>query len=231
MPGQSPNVPIAGTPWVMRLREPRQRSTRNPRNAIAAGVRMPSDTESTALRDASPSVTQPGVGVQVVGEERAEPGRCSTPAARAARSRAPCAGPGRGGGTPAGGARGRGCEYQLPMAGARPARMPGEQVAERLDEPHDEPDRHQPEQLVQRVRREQHTHPRPRQRELVGPVVAQRRRPPRGGDARVGHDEHARAGEPGAPAEVEVLGPGERRGIEPLEGGEEVGAHEHRRGA
>ena len=72
-------------------------------------------------------------------------------------------------------------EYQLPMAARGPARTADEQVAHGLDEPHDEPDRDQPEQLVQRVRREQHTHPRPRQRELVGPVVAQTvGRPPRG---------------------------------------------------
>ena len=49
-------------------------------------------------------------------------------------------------------------------------------------------------------------------------------------DARVGRDEHARAGEPGAPAEVEVLGAGEGRGVEPSELREEVDAHEHRRG-
>ncbi len=48
-------------------------------------------------------------------------------------------------------------------------------------------------------------------------------------DTRVGHDEDARAGEPGAPAEIEVLGTGERRRIEPTEGGEEVDAHQHRR--
>ena len=64
----------------------------------------------------------------------------------------------------------------------------------------------------------QHAHARPRQRELVGPVVAQAvvgRLAVR--DTRVGHDEDARAREPGPPAEVEVLGAGERRGIEPLE--------------
>ncbi len=47
---------MAGTPWVMSDREPSTAITRNPRNAIAAGVRMPSDMESTAVRDASPIV-------------------------------------------------------------------------------------------------------------------------------------------------------------------------------
>ena len=49
-------------------------------------------------------------------------------------------------------------------------------------------------------------------------------------DARVGHDQHAGTDEPGPPTEVEVLGAGERRGIEPSERGEEVDAHEHRGG-
>ena len=44
------------TPFVTRVREPNATSTRNPRKAMAAGVRTPSDTESTALRDASPRV-------------------------------------------------------------------------------------------------------------------------------------------------------------------------------
>ncbi len=54
--GQCANVPIAGTPPVMSERDPTTTITRKPRKAIAAGVRMPSDTESTALRDASPRV-------------------------------------------------------------------------------------------------------------------------------------------------------------------------------
>ena len=44
--------------------------------------------------------------------------------------------------------------------GPRPARMPGEQVAERLDEADHEPERHQPQQPPERVRREQHPHAR-----------------------------------------------------------------------
>ena len=50
------------------------------------------------------------------------------------------------------------------------------------------------------------------------------------GGARVGDDEHARAGEPGPPAQVEVLGTREGRAVEAAELGEEVGAHEHHRG-
>ena len=78
----------------------------------------------------------------------------------------------------------------------------------------------------------QHPHARPRasanssgrspRSALVGRLAVR--------DTRVGHDEHARAREPRPPAEVEVLGAGERRGIEALELLEEVGAHEHRRG-
>ena len=45
---QCPKVPMAGMPCVSRSREPITTSTRNPRNATAAGVRTPSDTESTA---------------------------------------------------------------------------------------------------------------------------------------------------------------------------------------
>ncbi len=52
--GQWANVPIAGTPPVISDRDPITTITRKPRKATAAGVRMPSDTESTAPRDASP---------------------------------------------------------------------------------------------------------------------------------------------------------------------------------
>ena len=44
-----------------------------------------------------------------------------------------------------------------------------------------------------------------------------------------GDDQHTGTHEPGPPTEVEVLGTGERRGIEPAERGEEVDPHEHRR--
>ena len=118
-----------------------------------------------------------------------------------------------------------------PDGGAGPAGPTDEEVAERLDEPDHEPERHQPEQPGQRVRREEHPHPRAGQRELVGPVAAQTvvgRLAVR--DARVGRDEHAGAGEPRPPAEIEVLGARERRGVEALELLEEVGAHEHGRG-
>ena len=95
---------------------------------------------------------------------------------------------------------------------------PVTQVAERLDEPDDEPERDQPEQRRGNEYDVKSTRTRlPRERELVGPVVAQAlvgRLAVR--DTRVGRDEHARAGEPGAPAEVEVLGARERRGIEAL---------------
>ena len=109
--------------------------------------------------------------------------------------------------------------------------MPGEQVAERLDEPDDEPERHQPEQAPQRVRREQHAHARACERELVGPVAVSAlvgRLAVRG--TRVGRDQDARAREPGPPAEVEVLGTGEGRGVEAPELREQVGAHQHRGG-
>ena len=44
---------------------------------------------------------------------------------------------------------------------------------------------------------------------------------------RVGRDHHARAGDAGPPAEVEVLGAGEGLRVEAAELGEEVGPHEH----
>ena len=47
---------------------------------------------------------------------------------------------------------------------------------------------------------------------------------------RVRRDEHARPGKPGTPAEVEVFGAREGRGIEPSELREEVDPDEHRRG-
>ena len=69
-------MPIAGTPLaISRSREPTSTTTRKPRNAIAAGVRMPSETESTAVRLAITERAEPLVGVEVVREERAEAGR------------------------------------------------------------------------------------------------------------------------------------------------------------
>ena len=113
---------------------------------------------------------EPGVGLQVLGEERAEPGGARDlqlaqlgvvhpPELLRAAAR-----------------RLQGAHVQevgVPAAdgGPRPARMPGEQVAERLDEPDHEPERHQPQQAPQRVRREQHPHARAGERELVGPVA------------------------------------------------------------
>ena len=48
-------------------------------------------------------------------------------------------------------------------------------------------------------------------------------------NAGVGRDEHARAGEPRPPAQVDVVGARERRGVEAAELVEEVGADEHDR--
>ena len=47
---------------------------------------------------------------------------------------------------------------------------------------------------------------------------------------RIGDDEHARAREPGAPAQVEIFRPREGLGIESAEFLEQIGAHEHDRG-
>ena len=157
--GQCANVPIAGTPLVISEREPSTTITRKPRNAIAAGVRMPSDTESTAVARRVADRAQPVVGVEVVGEERAEPRGArhlqlaelgvvhgaQRLRALARRAQAPHVE-----------------QVREPAAdrGPGPAWVAGEQVADRLDEPHHEPDRHQPQQLVQRVRREEHAHAR-----------------------------------------------------------------------
>ncbi len=59
--------------------------------------------------------------------------------------------------------------------------------------------------------------------EAVGRGLAVRR-------SSVGDDQHPRTGEARPPAEVEVFGTGERRGVEALELGEQVGAHQHHRG-
>ena len=98
-------------------------------------------------------------------------------------------------------------------------------------EPDHEPEGHQPEEPGQRIRGEEHPHTRAGQRELVGPVAAARSSAAsRCATPRVGRDEHAGTREACSPAEVEVLGARERRGIEALELLEEVGAHEHGRG-
>ena len=68
----APKVPIAGTPWVIRSREPSATSTRKPRNAIAAGrAHAVGHRVDRAARRVAEGA-QPGVGVEVVGEERAE---------------------------------------------------------------------------------------------------------------------------------------------------------------
>ena len=98
--------------------------------------------------------------------------------------------------------------------------------------PDDDAERHQPEQRAERVRREQHAHAasvptrelvragrRARARSAASGARPARRAPPARGTR-----------EPGAPAEVEVLGAGEGRGVEAPELREEVGAHEHRGG-
>ena len=194
------------------------------RRAHAVGHRV--DRDARRVTDGP----EPGVGLQVLGEERAEPGGARDlqlaqlgvvhpPELLRAAAR-----------------RLQGAHVQevgVPAAdgGPRPARMPGEQVAERLDEPDHEPERHQPEQAPQRVRREQHPHARAGERELVGPVAERTlvgRLPVR--RTRVGRHQDARTREPGAPAEVEVLGTGERRGVEAPELLEQVGAHQHRGG-
>ena len=123
-------------------------------------------------------------------------------------------------------------ENQLPMAGARPPRTTGEQVADRLDEPDHEPERgpataggrseYDVNSTRTRARASANSSGRSAVRAIVGRLAVRR--------TRVGRDEHARAREPGAPAEVEVLGTGERRGVESAELLEEVGAHEHGRG-
>ncbi len=48
-------------------------------------------------------------------------------------------------------------------------------------------------------------------------------------NTRRGRDDHASAGEPGPPAEIDVVGPGGGRRVEAAELVEEVGAYEHRR--
>src|SRR5262249_4575963 len=111
--------------------------------------------------------------------------------------------------------------------GARPARATRHEVAERLDTTHDDADGYEPEQRGERVRREQPADAASRERGLIRTVesravvgcFAMR-------DARVGRDDHPRAREARAPAEVEVLRARERRGVETLELVEEVDADE-----
>ena len=203
--------------------EPEERDRRRRAHAVGHGVdRAPRRVAERA---------QPGVGVQVVGEERAEPRGARHlqlaqlgvvhRAQRWARRRD---------------ARRRRTwnrfENQLPIAARARRGRPVSRSPTASTKPTTNPIGHQPQQLAQRVRREQHPHARPRERELVGPVVAQAvGRPPHGAVARAsGTTQHACAGEARPPAEVEVFGAGEGRGIEAPELREQVGAHEHHRG-
>ena len=135
---QCPKVPIAGTPWVSEVagtdhhehEEPEERD--RGRRADAVGHRV----DRAAGRVAE--VAQPGVGVEVVGEEGAEPRGARHLQLAAARSRAPAGAVG-----PAAATR-RSCrtcsrlENQLPMAARARRGRPVSEVAERLDEPDDE---------------------------------------------------------------------------------------------
>ncbi len=121
-----------------------------------------------------------------------------------------------------------------PASNARaPCRTAREHEPERLRDVQHERERQHPQQRDRRVRLVEHAYPAAGERLQVALVVATgrarvlHRRPPVA-DAGVGRDEHARAGEPRPPAQVDVVRAGERLGVEAAELVEEVGAHEHR---
>ncbi len=114
--------------------------------------------------------------------------------------------------------------------GERECPTSGGQEDEHFEKRQNDPEGHHPEQRCERITREHHPHPLARDVARVGKV---------GGftfgrglavyAARIGNDHHPCAGEPRAPAEIEIFGTGERRGVEAAELAEQVGAHEHRR--
>ena len=197
------------------------RGTRSRRGAHAVGHRVDRAARRVAQGPES------GVGVEMLGEERAEPRPSSTPGALAARSRA------RYGrlGPPARPRSRRRCsrfEYQLPMAARARRGRPVSRSPIASTNPTTKPNgtsqrsrssEYEVKSTRTRDRASANSSGRsPRERSVGGFAVA---RP------RVGDDEHARAGEPRPPAQVEVFGTGEGLGIEAAEFLEEVGAHEH----
>ena len=65
---------MAGTPLVMRLREPMATNARKPMNADGGGGAQAVGQRVDRAPAGVTEVAQPGVGVEVVGEERAQPG-------------------------------------------------------------------------------------------------------------------------------------------------------------
>ena len=209
-PNTRSRTPIATSTSITTRTSPRTLRNRAP--AVSATVRLRSERART--RSGAWSV------VATYAETRALPRNCNAWISASLTTRAACA---RRRATRTAPKWPRLC-VQAPMSARATVGSPAEEVDDGLGELHDQRDRDDPEQSCRRRGREEGP-------DLVAPFHAGIDRSVVGvmADACVGRDDHPRAGESGAPAEVEGGSARVARRVEALERREQVGAHQEAR--